>query len=44
VFSDGPPESGGRRFCINWVTLDFVEYNMLEESGYWEYKKYFDED
>jgi methionine-R-sulfoxide reductase len=44
VFSDGPQESGWRRFCINWVTLDFVEYDMLEESGYGEYKKYFDED
>ena len=44
VFSDGPQESGWRRFCINWVTLDFIEYDLLDESGYAEYKKYFDED
>lgn len=44
VFSDGPQESGWRRFCINWVTLDFIEYDLLDESGYAQYKKYFDDE
>lgn len=42
VFWDGPIDSGWRRFCINGVTLDFIEYELLEEKGYGEYKKYFE--
>lgn len=43
VFSDWPQNKWWRRFCINWVTLDFIEYDMLDESWYSEYKKYFEE-
>jgi methionine-R-sulfoxide reductase len=39
VFTDWPAESGWRRFCINWVTLDFIEHDDLENKGYWEYMK-----
>lgn len=42
VFPDGPQEAGWRRFCINGVTLDFIEYESLEDEGLVEFKKYFE--
>lgn len=41
VFWDGPVNSGWRRFCINWATLDFIQYDDLGEK-YSQYKKYFE--
>lgn len=37
VFDDGPVEQGGRRFCINSSSLDFVAKEDLESRGYGEY-------
>lgn len=42
VFDDGPVEQGGRRFCINSSSLDFVAKENLESRGYGEYLYLFD--
>ena len=40
VFSDGPRERGGLRYCINGASLRFIPYAEMDEAGYGVYKKW----
>ena len=37
VFTDGPRERGGLRYCINSASLRFIHRNDMEKEGYGAY-------
>lgn len=37
VFTDGPPDRGGLRYCMNGVALEFVPEEQMAERGYAAY-------
>ncbi|MCW8878651.1 MAG: peptide-methionine (R)-S-oxide reductase MsrB [Kangiellaceae bacterium] len=37
VFTDGPAERGGLRYCINSASLRFIHRDKMEAEGYGEY-------
>ncbi len=41
VFTDGPPDRGGMRYCMNSASLLFIPAEELEQKGYGEFARLF---
>ncbi|MBI3228495.1 MAG: peptide-methionine (R)-S-oxide reductase MsrB [Mycolicibacterium cosmeticum] len=41
LFTDGPRDRGGLRYCINSASLRFIHLDDLEAQGYGEYRTLF---
>lgn len=42
LFTDGPRDKGGLRYCINSASLRFIPISEMEKEGYSEYLNLFD--
>lgn len=42
LFTDGPSDKGGLRYCINSASLRFIPISEMEKEGYSDYRKLFD--
>ena len=40
VFTDGPRDKGGLRYCINGAALEFIPFEDMDARGYGDYKMY----
>jgi peptide-methionine (R)-S-oxide reductase len=43
VFPDGPEDAGGLRYCINSASRRFIHRDDLENEGYGQYLRLFDD-
>jgi peptide-methionine (R)-S-oxide reductase len=43
LFTDGPADAGGLRYCLNSAALRFIPLDRLEAEGYGAYRNLFDD-
>ncbi len=44
VFTDGPADRGGLRYCINGAALRFIPYDQMDAEGYGFLQSYIDQE